>query len=214
MHKHLLSSLFIISYLLISCYAEAQEITDTRRKTESFKRLSPPEVRTEVASFAFAGISESAQAPELIKYSPTTISPDSMIIEAEGVFAKVVLQPFDPKAHKIIYDMDDKTPIRIDRKTYYGNYGKMPLTSVKSITLIVRGDTLEVPEAAYSDLKNINFSYSDKGVQRTGNGVFINKDGSRVYLYLFSKEDRSGYEVAFVFQNGKYLRRVLDYDLL
>lgn len=208
-----LTALFIL-LLVFAHTTYAQEITDTRRKTESFKRLSPPDIRAEVAHFAFAGIGESAQAPELIRISPEIVAADSLVIKAEGLYTKIKLRPFDPKEHKIIYDLDEKTPIKIDRRTYYGDYGKMPLTSVATILLIHGGDTLSLPETAYSDLKNMRFSYLNGGVQRTNSAVYLSKDGKRLYLYLFSKEPRSAYEVTFIFQDKKYLRRVLDYDLL
>lgn len=199
---------------LFSFHGYSQDITDTRRTTESFKRLPGSEVRSEIASFSFGGITESANAPELRKIAPTVVSRDSMIIEGDGFFVKILQEPFDPKAHKITYDSDEKTPIRIDRKPYYGDYGKMPLKSISSIVLVIRGDTVAIPPAAYADLKNMRFSYVLNGVERTSNGLFISKDGQRVYLYLFSKNNTGNYEVTYVIRNKKYERRVLDYGFL
>lgn len=202
---------FGMMLLMFQCFG--QEITDTRRKTESFKRLQPADIRSDVASFTYGGITESAQAPELEKISPTIIKNDSMVIEGNGIYAKVLLAPFDPKVHKLTFDDDEKTPIKIDRKTYYGDYGKMPRTEVSFISMVIGGDTVEVPSYAYSDLKNMHFSYIDKGIERTGDAVFKSKDGKKVYLYLFSKDNTGSYEVTFIFLDKKYFRRVLDYGL-
>lgn len=190
----------------------AQEITDTRRTTESFVRLQPRDVRADVAHFAFKGISESANTPELKKVAPTVITADSLVIDGHGILAKVVLAPFDPEAHKLSYD--EKTLTRIDRRTYYGHYGIVPKTAISSILLLVNGDTISIPSIAYSDLYNMNFAYQDKGIARTRDAVFVSKDGNKVYLYLFSKDTSGSYEVTFVFIDGKYYRRVLDYGFL
>lgn len=203
------------SAILFSIQAFSQDITDTRKKTESFKRLQPANIRSEVASFTFGGITESAQAPALQKISPTILSRDSLVIAGDGIYAKVSLASFNPKGHKIQYDDEaEKIPIRIDRKTYYGDYGKMPVTSVQSIILTINGDTVHIPQEAYSDLMNMKFSYLNSGAERTNDGIFISKDHKRIYLYLFSKGNTSSYEVTFIIQDKSYLKRVLDYDLL
>lgn len=213
--KYLSQVILTLTFTTACLSSFSQDITDTRRKTESFKKLHPPEVRADVASFTFAGISESAQAPELKKISPDIITADSMVIRGDGLYARVLLEPFDPKAHKIIYDDEaEKIPIKIDRRTYYGDYGSMPRTTVGSIIFVDGGDTIPIPPAAYSDLMNMHFGYMSSGVARTRNGLFISKDGKRKYLYLFSRGSRSGYEVTFIFQDKQYLRRVIDYDLL
>lgn len=208
--KYAAAALLVMS----SCQSFAQDITDTRRKTESFKRLQPANIRAEVAAFTFGGIRESAQAPALKKINPSIIERDSMVISGDGIYAKIKLAPFDPKAHKIYYDEDDKTPIKIDRRPYYGDYGTMPVTSIASVLMVINGDTVAIPPTAYSDLKNMHFKYFAKGEERTGDGVYVSKDGRNVYLYLFSQNKKGNYEVTYIFTDKHYLRRVLDYDFL
>lgn len=212
--KFFFKGILFSAIIFIGKESLAQEITDTRRKTESFKRLQPADIRADVASFTYGGITESAQAPVLEKISPTIIKKDSIVIEGNGIYAKVSLEPFDPKVHKLMFDDDEKTPIKIDRKTYYGDYGKMPRTEVSFVLMVIDGDTVDVPSYAYSDLKNMHFSYIDKGVERTGDAVFKSKDGKKVYLYLFSKDNTGSYEVTWIFLDKKYFRRVLDYSFL
>ncbi len=204
--------IFILAFLFLSKCGFSQDFTDTRRKTESFVRLQPAEIRADVAFFAFKGISESAQAPKLQKIDPTSIGRDSIVFNSGNIYAKVKLAPFDPKAHKLLYD--EKTLTRIDRKTYYGNYGSVPRTSIASIIVIIDGDTIPIPSVAYEDLHNMNFVYIDKGVERTRDGIYISKDGKKVYLYLFSKDNTGSYEVTYIFYDNKYFRRVLDYGFL
>ncbi len=211
MHKLYRSILFLVLASMVD-HARAQDITDTRRHTESFVRLGPPDVRADVAFFAFKGISESANAPVLKKVGPSIVTQDSITMEGHGIYAKIRLALFDPKSHKLSFD--EKTLTRIDRRTYYGNYGSVPRTYIASILLVINGDTINIPPTAYSDLFNMNFAYMDKGVERTRDGVFVSKDGNKVYLYLFSKDNTGSYEATFIIIGGKYYRRVLDYGFL
>lgn len=48
-------------------------------------------------------------------------------------------------------------------------------------------DTVAIPAAAYVDLYNLNFAYSDKGTERTTNGIYRSANPHRIYLYLFVK---------------------------
>lgn len=209
----LMKTLFSVLVLLFFYEGSySQDFTDTRKRNESFVRLQPPVVRSEVAHFSFKGISESAQAPKLREITPLIVKKDSLVFKEDNIYAKVNLVPFDPKAHKLNYD--EKTLIRIDRRTYYGNYGNIPATSIGSVLMIIDGDTVNIPPIAYQDLHNMNFTYLDKGILRTRDAIYFSKDGRRLYLYLFSKDNTGSYEVTFIFQDKQYARRVLDYGFL
>ena len=54
-----------------------------------------------------------------------------MNFEGDDVKASVKLSPFDAAKHKL--DYDEKYLIRIDKKTYYGNYGNVPKTFISKI---------------------------------------------------------------------------------
>ena len=205
----LLAGLFWTSF----CWAQKNyEYTDTRKKTESFKKMQQKDIRADLASFTLAGIDESVGKADLKKISFNTFGPDFMKFEGDDVKATVTTAPFDPAKHKL--DYDEKYLIKIDRKTYYGGYGSLPKTYVKQVIITIGGDTVVIPPAAYADLYNLNLTYNDKGVQRTANGVYRSKDGHKLYLYLLCKDGTGSYEVTWVIQDKKYLRRVLDYGLM
>ena len=185
---------------------------DTRKKNESFARLQPPDLRRDVATFTLSGISESVGALALAKINYTNFGNDFMDFEGDGIKVSVRVAPFESTKHKLQFD--EKYLVKIDKRPYYGNYGNMPLTTISNITMIVDGDTVVIPEFAYNDLHNINFDYTNKGVKRTTNGVFRSKDGNRIYIYLFSKDNTGSYEVTWIIQDKKYLRRVLDYGFM
>lgn len=199
---------------MISVYCKAQDLDfqDTRKKTESFLKLQPKEVRADVATFALAGISESVGALPLPKIPYQSFGRDSMTFVGEGIKAIIRTAPFDPAKHKFIYD--EKYLVKIDKKTYYGDYGNMPKTYISEVTVIIGNDTVKIPSMAYDDLFNLRFAYKDKGVERTTNAIYKSKDGHRIYVYLFSKDNTGSYEVTWIIQDKNYMRRVLDYGFM
>lgn len=204
--------LFFIA-IFISLQGTAQDyFTDTRRKTESFERFRNWDVRKDLATFTLAGIGESVGALPLKKIEATEINDSMMIFESGDIKAIIKIAPFNPEAHRLTFDGDILA--RIDRRPYYGNYGKKPTTSISGIIMIIAGDTIPVPASAYQDLHNMKFTYMNKGIERTVNGVYRSKDGMKVYIYALSKGNPESYEVTWIFADGKYYRRVLDYGLL
>ncbi|MGN6530440.1 MAG: hypothetical protein ACTHK0_01645 [Ginsengibacter sp.] len=213
MKKLIRINTFLFLAILYAGFCKAQDdLPDARRKTESFARFHTPEMRTELATFTLSGISESVGLTPLKKITYTSLGNDSIVFEGDGIKAKVKIAPFDPAKHKLSFD--EKYLVRIDRKPYYGNYLKTPKTRISEVTMIIDRDTVSIPPAAYDDLFNLNFTYLDKGVERTTDAVYISKDRQTVYLYLFCKDNTGSYEVTWIFQNRKYLRRVLDYGFM
>jgi hypothetical protein len=205
------SVLFVAIFYSAFCKAQ-DDLPDARRKTESFARFHIPEMRADLATFTLSGISESVGSTPLKKIPYTSLGEDSIVFEGDGIKAKVKIAPFDPAKHKLSFD--EKYLVRIDRKPYYGNYLQTPKTEINEVLMIIDKDTVYIPAAAYNDLFNLNFTYLDKGVERTADAVYESKDGQKVYLYLFCKDKTGSYEVTWIFQNRKYLRRVLDYGFM
>ena len=203
---------FVLAAMSLSFVCKAQDFSDTRRKTESFAKLQPKELRADVATFALAGISESVNTTPLPKIDYTNYNADSMVFNGDGIKAIVKIAPFEPAKHKLSYD--DKYLVRIDRRTYYGDYGNMPKTDISDLIVLWGNDTVAIPATAYNDLHNLHFTYLNKGVERTTNAIYKSKDGRRFYLYLFSKDNTGSYEVTWIFQDGRYVRRVLDYGFM
>ncbi|MGH2646343.1 MAG: hypothetical protein ACRDE8_02205 [Ginsengibacter sp.] len=195
-----------------SCCAQSDDFQDTRRKNESFARLPKDQIRIDLATFTLSGIDEAVGKQELQKISFSKFGSDFMNFEGGNIDASIKFLPFDKSKHRL--DYDEKYLVRIDRKTYYGNYGNIPKTYVGNITLIVEGDTIAIPAAAYTDIYNLNLTYTDKGTLRSRNAIYISKDGHRIYVYVFCKDATGSYEVTWIVQDKKYLRRVLDYGFM
>jgi hypothetical protein len=208
---------FLLVILTIYCYfTQAQkipELFDNRSKKESFTKVPQKEIRADLATFTMGGVDESIGKEQLKKILFTSFNADSMFFEGDIIKAVVVSSPFDASKHKLIYD--EKYLVKIDRKYYYGDYGNLPKKQISQVTLMIGKDSIVIPPAAYSDFYNLNFTYADKsGTQRSANGIYRSNDGRRVYLYLLSKDNTGSYEVTWVIQDRKYLRRVVDYGFM
>lgn len=207
-------SAFLCSIVMVTAYGQKNvEITDTRNQRESFAKVVQKDVRADVATFAMGGVDESVGKEPLQKISFTALSHDSITFSGDDVKASIHVGAFDPTKHKL--DYDEKTLTKIDRKTYYGSYGNIPESNISKIVVIIGGDTVAIPPAAYADIYNPKLSYVDKGgVERSRNAVYKSKDGHKIYLYLFTKDTTGSYEVTWVIQDKKYLRRILNYGFM
>ncbi|MEO6820154.1 MAG: hypothetical protein ABI266_10625 [Ginsengibacter sp.] len=207
--------LFIVLTTFLSGYCSAQtylDYTDTRKKVESFEKLREPNLRADLAAFTLGGIGESVAKEGLTKLTNSSSGIDFMEFDGDSIKAIIRTAPFDTAGHKLTFD--DKYLIKIDKKTYFGNYGYIPKNHITNISLIVGRDTVSIPKEAYSDLYDVNLTYISDGVKRTTNAIYRSKTGYLKYLYLFSKGKKESYEVTWIFQNNKYLRRVVNYGLM
>ena len=196
-----------------SCTAQSNDdMPDTRKKTESFIKIQQKEIRADLASFTMSGIDESVGKGDISKIPFTSVGPNFMTFENDNIKASVTIAPFLKSKHKL--DYDEKYLIKIDKKPYYGGYGSIPATTINQVIIIIDKDTVAIPAAAYSDLCNLNLSYSEKGRQLSTNGIYRSRYGNRIYLYLFSKDKSGSYEVTWIIQDKKYVRRVLDYGFM
>ncbi len=206
----------LIGVLCISSAAFAQvddDMPDTRNKRDAYAKMGQKELKADLAVFTIAGIDESVGKLALDKVSPASFTATSMRFEGMNIKAAITTAPFDAAKHKL--DYDEKYLVKIDRKTYYGGYGKVPGTQIGSISFIMDKDTVVIPPAAYADLYNLNLTYKDKkGNERTMNAVYFSKDKRTVYFYVFCKDGTGSYEVTWIIQDKKYLRRVLDYGIM
>ena len=208
-----MKNIFTLILLLTGFASIAQDDPDYRKKNESFARLPKNEIRLDLATFTMSGIDESVGKEQLPKIAHKTSGDDFMTFDSVGIKSEIKTSVFDGSKHKLEYD--EKFLIRIDKKPYYGNYGKVPKHYISKITLLIGKDSITIPPIAYADLYDPSLTYLDKtGVKRSRNGIFRSKDGKRIYVYLFCKDSTGSYEVTWVIQDKVYLKRVLDYGFM
>lgn len=215
-----MQKILLLAGLLMSIVSTAQdpEFPDTRNKRESFTRVQDKVIRGDLASFSMAGLDESAGKLPLRSLKLTGVSPDSIAFEGNGMTVKIKSGIFDASKYKLGYytnqDNGKKYLVKINSRPFYGDYGKVPNTTIESIAVLLGKDSVIIPREAYADLYNPIFSYNENGVEKYINNVYISADGRTYYIYMLKRELGGSYEVTWVVQNGQYIRRVVDFGFL
>jgi hypothetical protein len=206
---------FLVVFVSITCFCVAQdaEFPDYRSKKDMFTRIVEKDIRSDVASFSMGGIDESIGKLPLKTIPATAVGNNFITFEGENLQVKITGGTFDPSKHKLGY-YEEKYLVKIDNKAYFGNYGKIPKTTIENVTVIIARDTIVVPPAAFNDLYNPIFSVTDRGVQKSQNKVYLSADGRKIYIYMLKTEAGGSYEVTWVIQDKKYLKRVVDFGFL
>lgn len=195
------------------CLAQDFEFPDYRSKKELFTRIIEKDIRADVASYAYGGMDESVGKLPLKTIPVTDVGSNYIAFSANNIQVKITAAPFDATKHKLGY-YENKHLVKIDNKGYFGDYGKVPKTQIESVSVIIDRDTVAIHAAAYADLYNPIFSYTENGVKKSHNAVYLSNDGRKVYVYMLKRESGGSYEVTWVIQDKKYLKRVVDFGFL
>ena len=143
------------------------------------------------------------------------ISKNNITFSEKNIQVKIITKPFDPAKHKLsFFDEEKKYLVKIDSKGYYGDYGKVPKTVIDSVIVVVGRDSILVPPIAFSDFANPILSFMEGNRQKTNNKVYVSADGKKMYIYMLKTEAGGSYEVTWVIQDNKYLKRVVDFGFL
>jgi hypothetical protein len=201
--------------IIFNCKAQ-DDFPDYRSKKDNFSRMQEKDIQNDLASFTMAGVDQS-MGKLLLQTIPVKDYSDKHISFA-GDFAGNNIQVtitagvFFPTKHKLT--IMDKHLLRIDNKAYFGNYGKVPSVSIAAVTLLINNDTIAIPAEAFSDLYNPSFFYKDEtGKIKSHDNVYFSADKRNIYIYMLNPDDSGGYEVTWVIQDKKYLRRVVDFGI-
>ncbi|TDH28879.1 hypothetical protein EXU57_02060 [Segetibacter sp. 3557_3] len=208
------STLFIAAlFAVFAVCAQDREFPDYRSKNDIFTRIREKEIRDDVATFSMGGIEEIIGKLPLKSLPVTGYGADYISFGGNGMEVLIKAERFDPTKHKLSY-YENKHLVRIDNKAYFGDYGKVPRTAIQSVSVITGRDTIRVPQAAFADIFNPIFTYSEGGVNKSHNSVYLSADGRRIYVYMLKPESGGSYEVTWVIQDKKYVRRVVDFGFL
>ena len=205
-----LAMLICISNL---CLAQNSDFPDYRSKKEIFSRITEKDIRSDMASYRTGAMDESI-AKLALKTIPITASGSNFIsFTRNHIQVTISAATFHPKKHKLGY-YDTKYLVKIDNKPYFGDYGKVPKTVISNVSVVIDRDTVTIPPAAYADLYNPIFSFNERGVEKSQNKVYLSGDGRKIYIYMLKPETGGSYEVTWVIQDKKYLKRVVDFGFL
>jgi hypothetical protein len=199
----------------LSATSAQDDMPDYRSKKDSYTKMAEKDIKNDLSTFTMTGIDESVGKTPLVRIPVTNYGSNFMTFEGNNIKVEVKSGPFFPTQHKMDYaDETNRYLVKIDKKAYYGNYGSIPKTQVAAINIIVDKDTVAIPSTAYFDLYNPNLTYSESGNQKSYNGVYLSPDKRKVYIYMLNRDSNGSYEVTWVIQDKKYLRRVVDFGFL
>ncbi|HEY4062992.1 MAG TPA: hypothetical protein VGM30_13895 [Puia sp.] len=214
----------LLASTTLSCLAQDLDFPDYRSKKDNFSKIREQDIRSDVASFALAGVDESIGKAQLkslpvkdygqnfMSYEGPGIGPGNPPTTGENIQVTIRTGSFIPTKHKLMYS--EKHLLRIDNKPYYGGiYGEPPHTTIEAVTVVVGKDTVAIPATAFFDLYDPKFSFNQSGATRTRNGVFLSNDKHTFYIYMLNI-DNGGAEYTFVIRDKQYLRRIVDIGFL
>ena len=195
-------------------FSQEREFPDYRSKKDNFLRIQEKDIRADVASFAFGGMDESIGKGKLVSVPATKYGRDFITFTGKDIQVTITAGVFDEAAHKFTY-YNKAHLVKIDNKAFYGSYDEKPETTIQSILVLVGKDTVHIPAAAYADIFNPEFTYTDKsGVVKSFNNVYLSADKKTFYIYMLNRHPKANYEVTWVIRDKQYLRRVVDFGFL
>lgn len=203
----------LFAFVVNGVVAQDADFPDYRSKREIFTRITEKDLRSDVATFSMGGIDESVGKLPLNTIPATAYGPDFISFSGNNIQVKITTQPFDRTKHKLGF-YDEKYLVKIDNKAYFGDYGKVPKTQIQSVSVVVGRDTVAIPPTAWSDLYNPVLSLNEGGKQKSNNKVLVSADGRKIYVYMLKPETGGSYEVTWIIQDKKYLKRVVDFGFL
>ena len=207
--QKLIFILFILPFLSVKAQ---DDVPDLRSKKDNFKKVMEKDVRSDAATFTMSGIDESVGKPMLTSIPVISYTHNDIHFEGSGISVTMTAGNFDAAKHKLMYS--DKYLIKIDNKGYYGQYTQVPKHNITSVQVIIDKDSVAIPPTAYSDLYNPAFTYADGDKLKTFAGVYQSADKRKVYIYMLNRDELGSYEVTWVIQDKKYLRRIVDFGFL
>ncbi len=185
---------------------------DYRSKRDMLSKIPEKDVQADVSTFAMAGLDLGITRLPLRSMSISDYGDNFLKFDSGNIKISITSTTFYPARHKLQYI--EKYLTRIDNKAYYGSYGKLPKSVIQSVVVVVDHDTVPIPPIAYTDLYEPRFTYKEGGTAKSYNSVYFSPNNHAIYIYLLCNDGMGGYEVTWVIQDKKYLRRIVDFNIL
>lgn len=203
----------LFALLCTAAVCKAQDdVPDTRSKRDNLTKIQEKDIQADVAVFAMAGLEITMDKLPLKSLVPSELSDSQVKFDSGNIHISINAAPFVPTKHKLLYS--DKYLIRIDNHPYFGAFTQVPKMKIEAVNVVLGEDTVAIPPAAYNDLYDPNFTYYDDGDQKTYDAVYFSNDKHTMYIYLLCKDNKGGYEVTWVIRDKKFVRRIVDFNIL
>ena len=203
--------LFLLLCSLTHFSFAQDDIPDYKTRKDNFSKMMEKDVRADVSQFTFGGISESLTKHKLDELPVASVEEDQIIFSDSLVTVQINAGIFDPTKHKVAW-FDDKYAVKLDNHGFWGTENKVPKRTIESVVAIFGKDTVAVPASALADLYEPRLYYTDaKDNTKSYCHVYMSADKRKYYIYMVNGEGSGRYEVTWVIQDKKYLRRVVDW---
>jgi hypothetical protein len=121
------------------------------------------------------------------------------IFKAGDLNLSVRRSTFNPKNHKLSFILG-KELVKIDAEPFWGTDGERPQKVTSSVTITQKGNEINIPSIAFSDLyepnlRSISLSFSSE------NTTYIKMDNS---------DGAGGYSVIWIIKGTDYVGRYID----
>ena len=201
----------LLCFAIHFCFGQDDELPDYRSRKDNFSKMMEKDARADLSQFTFAGISESLTKHKLEEVPVSSVNNDEIIFANETASFKITTGNFDATKHKVSW-VGDKYAVKLDNHPFWGTENKVPKRIIASVTVIIGGDTVGIPTAAFVDLYEPHFYYTNaKGSSKTYCNVYTSADHRRFYIYMLNGEGTGRYEVTWIIQDKHYMRRVVDW---
>ncbi len=213
---HIISVLVILLNVHRPLYAQRDVVVvpDSKGFYESFFSLGDSIIRREIGSFTFTGslvgLSGRADLTELDVLSQTEYT---ITIGTDDVKVHIARGHFMSSAHRLSYYGPYGYVYMIDGRNFWGFDGRVPEMRLYSVNVFFGERRVSVPQSAQNDIYEPNFCFRPRMFRPVEcyPRVFQSVDGRRLYIYMLNSRIPSLYEVCWIFIDGKYAGRIVDY---
>ncbi len=127
----------------------------------------------------------------------------------ENISVTIKGKPFDKSKYKIKRD-ENGYVAAINGKHLFGVDGGLPATAIQSVEMIIGKDTLRLPHSAYFNLFQPTLYGRGDSNDFGSPQIYISTDKKRIYVHTEHSDAAGAYEVTWIIEDKKYLRRVVD----
>lgn len=115
---------------------------------------------------------------------------------------------FNPTEHAFSYYPGEDSLIEtIDGLPAYGGTYQMPQFSIDSLSVVINGKDLKIPEDAYADLYNPNLCESEFFRQPVA--AYPAEEGDYFFLYLYGGSSSDTYFTKLIFNKKRFLKKII-----
>jgi hypothetical protein len=130
-----------------------------------------------------------------------TVTNGHLTLHNDSLTVELTTAPFRPNQHALRKDKYGLVQ-KIDGKRPLGTDGDMPLEKLTCLRMTIGGRAVDIPAAAWENLYDPTLETCN---------VFVDIRTGFTYIHMLSTRSAAGgYDMVWIFKNGRYVRRYVD----